>query len=92
MSKNKFHKPFLKWVGGKTQMVDTIAEKFPSEINSYHEPFVGGGSILLALLSLQEQNKILIKGGIYAYDLNENLINVYKHLQSNPEHRCWLGC
>jgi DNA adenine methylase len=81
----KLQKPFLKWVGGKTQIIEHILNVFPKELNNYHEIFLGGGSVLLALLSLQKQNKILIKGNIYAYDLNYTLINVYKNIQNNKE-------
>tara|TARA_B100000575_G_scaffold293287_1_gene304161 strand:- start:314 stop:1216 length:903 start_codon:yes stop_codon:yes gene_type:complete len=80
---NILQKPFLKWVGGKTQIINNVLDKFPYEINNYHEPFLGGGSVLFALLSLQKQNKIIIKNKIYAYDLNGTLINVYKHIQTN---------
>lgn len=75
-------KPFLKWVGGKTQIIDKIIEHFPLEINNYHEIFLGGGSVLLALL---QEGKIKVKGHIYAYDLNNDLINVYKTIQNNEE-------
>ncbi len=81
----KIQKPFLKWVGGKTQLLDKIKDKFPSEINNYHEIFLGGGSILLALLSMQKTHKLVIKGRICAYDINESLINVYKHVQTNKD-------
>ena len=77
-------KPFLKWVGGKTQIINQIISIIPEEIENYHEPFLGGGSVLLAVLSLQKQNKITIKGGVYAYDINKQLIGVYKHIQSDP--------
>lgn len=80
---DKYQKPFLKWVGGKTQILNSILDKFPNEINNYHELFLGGGSVLLGLLSLEKQKKIVIKNKIYAYDLNENLINVYKNIQKN---------
>ena len=83
--KNKLQKPFLKWVGGKTQMIDTIMGKFPSEMENYHELFLGGGSVLFALLSLQKQGKIVVKQKMYAYDLNETLINVYKNVQTNKD-------
>lgn len=78
-------KPFLKWVGGKTQIIDKIIKKFPKEINNYHELFLGGGSVLLALLSLRAQQKIIIKNKIYAYDINNALIHVYKHIQENAD-------
>ena len=79
----KIHKPFLKWVGGKTQIIKEIISIMPSEMNNYHEPFVGGGSVLFAVLSLQQQHKINIKNKIYAYDINYSLINVYKQIQKN---------
>lgn len=85
MNKVKIQKPFLKWVGGKTQIINDIISKIPIEINNYHELFLGGGSVLLAVLSLQKQNKILIKNKIYAYDINCDLINVYKNIQNNKE-------
>lgn len=85
MEEYKIQKPFLKWVGGKTQIIYNIINKFPSEMENYHELFLGGGSVLLAVLSLQKQNKIIIKNKIYAYDINDILINVYKNIQQNKE-------
>lgn len=78
-------KPFLKWVGGKTQIMDNIITKFPNEINNYHEIFLGGGSVLLKVLELQKNNSIVIRNKIYAYDINQDLINVYKNIQSNKD-------
>lgn len=78
-------KPFLKWVGGKTQIIDDIVGNFPSTMKNYHELFLGGGSVLFAVLSLQKEGKITIKDKIYAYDINESLINVYKHLQKEKD-------
>ena len=85
MTECKVQKPFLKWVGGKSQIINTIISKLPSTMNNYHELFLGGGSVLLAVLSLQKQGKITIKNKIYAYDINSILINVYKHIQSNKD-------
>jgi DNA adenine methylase len=85
MTQYKIQKPLLKWVGGKTQIINDIISKIPNEINNYHEIFLGGGSVLFAILSLQKQNKILIKNKIYAYDINSDLINVYKNIQNNKE-------
>ena len=76
-------KPILKWVGGKTQIINNLINQFPIEINNYYEIFLGGGSVLLALLTYIKNGIINIQGNIYAYDLNEPLIYTYKNIQSN---------
>ena len=76
-------KPLLKWVGGKTQILDELMPNFPRKINNYHEPFLGGGSVLLALLSCVKSGMIAVNGNIYAYDLNESLIYLYKNIQTS---------
>lgn len=85
MTEKKIQKPFLKWVGGKTQIIDKIISKVPEYMNNYHELFLGGGSVLFAVLSLQKHKRIIIKNKIYAYDINQVLINTYKHIQNNKE-------
>ena len=75
-------KPILKWVGGKTQIIDKLIANFPVEINNYREAFLGGGSVLLTLLSYVKSGIIQVRGNIYAYDLNEPLINIYKNIQT----------
>jgi DNA adenine methylase len=81
IKKIHFPKPILKWVGGKTQIIDKIIADFPVEINNYREIFLGGGSVLLTLLSYVKSGIIKIHGNIYAYDLNEPLIYIYKNIQ-----------
>ena len=76
-------KPILKWVGGKTQIIDKLITNFPVEINNYREAFLGGGSVLLTLLSYVKSGIIKIHGNIYAYDLNEPLIYIYKNIQTH---------
>jgi len=78
-------KCFLKWVGGKTQILDKLILEFPIEINNYREIFLGGGSVLFTLLSYVKQGIIKIHGNIYAYDLNEPLIYTYKNIQTNHD-------
>jgi DNA adenine methylase len=85
MDKIEICKPILKWVGGKTQILDKIINNYPVNINNYHEIFLGGGSVLFILLSYVNNNIIKIKGNIYAYDINEPLIYVYKNIQDNYE-------
>jgi len=78
-------KPFLKWVGGKTQIMEHIVKEVPTEFNNYHEIFVGGGSVLLTILSLIREEKINITGDIYAYDSNYRLIKLYEHVQKDKD-------
>ena len=85
MDLSDIQKPFLKWVGGKSQILDKILKHFPSKMDSYHEIFLGGGSVLLALLSLQKRGSFQIEGDVYAYDLNPYLINVYHQIQTQPK-------
>jgi DNA adenine methylase len=77
-------KPLLKWVGGKTQILDEVLSLFPMEFSNYHEPFLGGGSVLLGLLSYVKSGQIKMSGKIHASDLNANLISFYKNIQSHP--------
>jgi len=80
-----FCKPIIKWVGGKTQIIDKIIDNFPRNINNYHELFLGGGSVLLALLSMQKNGKIKISSSINAYDINPILINMFINIRDNPQ-------
>jgi len=73
----------LKWVGGKSKLFGLISQHYPSEINNYHELFVGGGSALIGLLDMVKKTKMKINGKIYAYDSNEVLITYYKFLQTD---------
>jgi len=85
MTEIKITKPFLKWIGGKTQIIEKLLNNFPKEINNYHEIFLGGGSVLFALLDYVNENKITVNGQIYAYDLNKELISTYKNIQLSPK-------
>ena len=74
--------PPIKWVGGKTQIIDEVISSMPRRMASYHEPFLGGGSVLLAVLSHKKVKNLIITGEIRASDLNPNLISMYKNIQS----------
>jgi DNA adenine methylase len=71
-------RPVLKWVGGKTQLLEQLLSEFPEHIDDYYEPFVGGASVLLSVIPR-------VKGIARASDLNPHLIALYKQIQSNPE-------
>jgi len=77
-------KPILKWVGGKTQIIHNLLSQFPKEMENYREIFVGGGSVLLGVLSYMKGGIIRVKGKIYAYDLNDALIHMYINIQERP--------
>ena len=77
-----YSKPLIKWVGGKTQILDKVMSKFPKQMNNYHEIFLGGGSVLFALLDKINAEEIKVVEHVYVYDLNETLINFYKNVQS----------
>lgn len=76
-------KPLIKWVGGKSQIIKEILDKFPKEIDNYHEIFLGGGSVLFGLLNYQKEGIIKINGKLFAYDNNIALIYLYKNIQTN---------
>jgi DNA adenine methylase len=82
---NNIVKPFMKWVGGKTQIINEVMELFPKEMGNYYEPFLGGGSVLLAFLTNVANGSIIMTGKAYASDLNSNLIGLYKNIQSSPD-------
>ena len=82
-SKLNILKPILKWVGGKTQILDKLIADFPVNIENYYEPFLGGGSVLFTLLSYARIGVINLTGNVYASDSNEPLIFMYKNIQTS---------
>ena len=75
MSSNVKVAPFLKWAGGKRQLLNQIKERMPKEYNDYYEPFIGGGAVLFEL----QPEKATIN------DINISLINVYRQVKDNTE-------
>ena len=85
--KNNEHndpKPFLKWAGGKTQLLDVIDNHLPDEIKDsgviekYFEPFVGGGAVFFNLISHYEIDYV------YLGDINKDLILTYNMIKRKP--------
>ena len=72
-------KPFVKWVGGKSQLLEEIRKKYPQKIEKYCEPFVGGGAVLFDILQKFQTNEVLIN------DINKELINTYFQVKNHCE-------
>ena len=68
-------KPFVKWAGGKRQLLGEILERIPRTYDNYIEPFLGGGAVLFAL----QPKRALIN------DINASLIHTYKIIASDPQ-------
>lgn len=81
---DKIAKPFLKWAGGKTQLINSIEKFLPGNLLkeefTYIEPFVGSGAVLFWILN----NFTNLKKAVIN-DINEDLINTYKIIASNPK-------
>ncbi len=72
---NLYIAPFVKWAGGKRQLLPQIKERMPEKYNNYYEPFVGGGAVIFELLPANA----LIN------DINKALINAYRQICNAPE-------
>lgn len=81
---NKIAKPFLKWAGGKTQLIPEIERILPRKLSNnsitYIEPFVGSGAVLFWMLeNFPNLDKVVIN------DINHDLVNTYKIISSKPK-------
>ena len=77
-------KPFIKWAGGKSKLLDTIDVRIPKDFLyqsvTYIDPFVGGGAVLFHMLKKHPNfNRVIIN------DINPALINCYRIIQRNPK-------
>ena len=66
--------PFVKWAGGKRQLLPQIKKRMPGKYNRYYEPFVGGGAVTF---ELRPQNALI-------NDINKALINAYRRICDEP--------
>ncbi|WP_311531056.1 Dam family site-specific DNA-(adenine-N6)-methyltransferase [uncultured Anaerococcus sp.] len=80
--KDNFTKPFLKWAGGKSQLLHEIRKYYPfnDQINKYCEPFVGAGAVLFDILNNFDLKEI------YISDINKEAINLYKVIRDDVEY------
>ena len=80
--KEFFAKPFLKWAGGKSQLLSQLSEKLPKQlkegkIEKYIEPFVGGGAVFFEIA-----NKYPIKEA-FLFDINPELVILYNVIKTD---------
>lgn len=72
-------KPFVKWVGGKTQLLPEFRQRYPHNKTKYCEPFVGGGAVLFDVLQNLHPEEVFVN------DINSELINTYTQIKENVE-------
>jgi DNA adenine methylase len=74
-------RPFIKWAGGKSKLIEQYKPFLPTDFDGYHEPFLGGGALFFYLApQLQAQGK-----KAYLSDLNPELVNVYRCVRDRVE-------
>lgn len=77
-------KPFIKWVGGKSQLIEQLETRLPADFDkkediTYIEPFVGGGAMLFHMLQAHKYIKHAVIN-----DINPDLITCYKTVRDQP--------
>ena len=72
-------KPFVKWVGGKRQLMQDLENNFPKQFTTYHEPFLGGGAVMFNLLTKKPQLSCNVS------DFNSDLILAYVTIRDKLE-------
>ncbi len=84
---SKVVKPFLKWAGGKGQLLPEIEKYYPfkdGKITKYAEPFVGGGAVLFDILDKYDLKEV------YISDINAELINTYRIIRSDIDELIYM--
>ncbi len=72
-------KPFLKWAGGKTALLPQLLDAAPERIDTYYEPFLGGGALFFALQAEGRFTRAVLS------DSNRELINAYTQVRDNVD-------
>jgi DNA adenine methylase len=73
-------RPFVKWAGGKRQLLPALLRRLPANFRRYHEPFVGGGALFFALRGLGR-----LPHGARLADINPELVNAYQVVRDRVE-------
>ncbi|WP_009633862.1 DNA adenine methylase [Synechocystis sp. PCC 7509] len=74
-----YYRPFLKWAGGKSKLIEQYIPHFPQSFTNYYEPFLGGGAVFFYFCNVKpDANKVIS-------DINPELINTYCCIKNNVE-------
>src|SRR3989338_352724 len=77
---SRFYNPtFLKWAGGKTQLLSQYVALYPKEFNRYFEPFLGSGAVFFQIKQKFKPKTCFLS------DVNKDLINTFKAVKEQPE-------
>jgi DNA adenine methylase len=69
---------FLKWAGGKLQLIEQLENLFPPHFNNYYEPFIGSGAVFFYVKSKRKPHRVILS------DINEELINCFVVVRDRP--------
>jgi len=72
--------PIIKWSGSKRHQVNDLIKHFPTDIDTYYEPFIGGGSMMRGLIETPQ----IHVNHIVCSDLNNDLINTWNSIKEQP--------
>ncbi|MBN1502301.1 DNA adenine methylase [Candidatus Woesearchaeota archaeon] len=70
---------FVKWAGGKSKLIPQFKEHFPEKVESYYEPFLGGGAVFFYFTQFYKPNKLVLS------DINHVLVELYRNVKENPD-------
>ena len=79
MRTKELPRPVLKWAGGKAQLATLILDRLPQRIETYHEPFFGGGAVFFALARQKRFSRAILS------DVNPELIDVYRAVRDDVD-------
>ena len=76
---NKAPRPFVKWAGGKGQLLERLERYFPKDFGTYYEPFLGGGAVFFYLVHKRPKFNAVLS------DTNAELMSTYKVIKEQVE-------
>jgi DNA adenine methylase len=78
-------RPFLKWAGGKSQLIQQYTPYFPKNFQTYYESFLGGGAVFFHLYAIPSASALKCDPSAFLTDVNPELVNVYRCVRDSVE-------